>query len=61
VIDVHWKRQGEWIKLITLPTLAEAETYANLNISHNPRITDRIELRETHSGEVIRTFFDSRW
>ena len=58
MIAVFWKRQGEWIKLITLPTLAEAETYANMNISHG-HVTERIELRER--GEVIRTIFDCNW
>jgi hypothetical protein len=59
VIEVWWKRQGEWIKLITLPTYAEAWSYAALNISHG-HITERIELRE-QNGEVLETLYDWRW
>jgi hypothetical protein len=60
VIEVWWKRQGEWIRTLTCSTLAEALEYANMDISHG-HITERIELREKHSGEVIRTVFDSNW
>lgn len=59
MIEVWWKRQGEWIRTETCPTLDAALEYANMNISHG-HITERIELRE-QSGEVIRTVFDWRW
>jgi hypothetical protein len=57
---VWWKRQDEWRDLYEGFSLDDCLRYAAKHI-HWGGITQRIEIRESASGEVVRVAFDSSW